>query len=370
MEFKINTKELDKVLSNLVSIIPSKSPLEITQHVLLNLKDNLLTIKATDLQVSYQKTIPVFSDGEISVAIPGKLFHDTISSLPDTDIKVTFQQNEKKFVINTDTGKYVISYVDSSEFPVFPEVEELSSFTMNSERLKYALSTTSFACGKDEQRLAMRGILLDLKKDKVVFVSTDGHRLVKLDFNDFQSNFEGQLIIPSKSAELLERVLNDEEVRVIVGDKLVKFEIDGGIFVTRLIDDNYPNYESVIPLENDIVMQISRNELLKVLKRANNFVQSQIKRVDFEITKDMLSVTAENDEMGTKMDEKMLCSYSNDPLKISFKLDLISDILEHIKEDELLFKFNSPTRPCLIEPANQKENENLLVILMPMRVNV
>lgn len=370
MELKINTTELDKALSNLLPVLPSRTPLEILQHFLITVKDNFLTIYASDSIVAYQKTLPVFADGEINVAVPGKLFHDTIASLPDTDLKIEFLQDEKKCVIHTDTGKYSLGYVVPFEFPKFPQIEEKHSFKINGERLKRALQSTEFACAKDEQRLAMQGILLDLKKDKLVFVSTDGHRLVKLTYEDFESEIEEQLILTAKSAEHLSKILDEKDVIVTIGDKLVKFEMDGGIFMSRLVDDTYPNYESVIPLDNENVMKINRTELLKTLRRASYYIHTKIKRIDMEISKDMLSLTAENPEVGTQMNEKILCEYKGDVMQIAFRHDFITEAMEHMDSDEVLFKFNTPTRPCLIEPAEQKENENLIILVMPMRVNI
>ncbi|MCR4416321.1 MAG: DNA polymerase III subunit beta [Ignavibacteria bacterium] len=370
MEFKINTKDLDKILSQLSLVLPSKTTVEITNHFLLTLKDNHLTIFATDFNVAYQKTLPVFSDGEIQVAVPGKIFNDTVSNLPDTDLKVTFNQDEKKCVIHTDTGKYIISYVDPMDFPKFPQFEGKLTFKISGERLKEAFNLTEFACGKDEQRAAMRGILMDLKKDKLVFVSTDGHRLVKLTYEDYQPEFEAQLIIPAKSAEQLTKILDEKEVLVTIGDRVVKFEFDGGLYFTRLIDDTYPNYETVIPLDNDNVMKVNRTELLKTLRRASYYIHSKIRRIDLEISNDMLSLTAENPELGTQMNEKILCEYKGEKMQISFKHDFIADALEHIYSDEVVFKFNSPIKPCIIEPSEQKGNENLLILVMPMRVNI
>ncbi|MCX8057038.1 MAG: DNA polymerase III subunit beta [Ignavibacteria bacterium] len=370
MEFKINTKELDKAVSQLFPIVPTKTPLEIQNHFLLIVKDNFLTIHATDGNVAYQKTMPVFTDGDISVALPAKLFHDTVVNLPDTDLKVEFLQDERKCVIHTDTGKYFIGYIVPFDFPKFPPVEVVHSFKINGEKLKSALQMTQFACAKEEQRPSMQGILMDLKKDKLVFVSTDGHRLVKLTYEDYTSEVEEQLIIPGKSAEHLSKILDEKDVTVTIGNKLLKFEFDGGIFMTRLVDDNYPNYESVIPLDNDNVMKIDRTEFLKSLRRASFYIHTKLKRIDLEISKDMLSLTAENPEIGSSMNEKLLCEYNSEPLKIAFRHDYITESLEHIDADEVYFKFNSPTRPCLIEPATQKENENLIILVMPMRVNL
>lgn len=370
MELKINSKELNKALSQVLPIVPTRTPLEILNHFLLTVKDNRLTIYATDINIAYQKSLSVFANGEISVAVPSKLLHDTVANLPDTDLKIEFLQDEKKCVIHTDTGKYSISYIPPFDFPNFPHVDEKHSLNINGEKLKYALHMTEFACAKEEQRRSMQGILMDLKKDKFVFVSTDGHRLVKLTFEDFASDIEEQIILPAKSAEILTKILDEKDVTITIGDKLVKFEFDGNIFLTRLVDDNYPNYESVIPLDNENVMKIQRAEFLQTLRRANYYIHSKIRRVDLEISKDMLSLTAENPELGTHMNEKILCEYNSEPLRVAFKHDLVYESLEHINAEEVLFKFNTPSRPCLIEPSVQKENENLLILVMPMRVNL
>ena len=370
MEFKINTKELDKVLTQLSSVLPAKTTMEIIQHFLVTLKDNLLTIYATDTNVAYQKTLPVFADGEIQVAIPGKLFHDTVSSLPDTDLKVAFNQDEKKCIIHTDTGKYTIAYVDPFDFPRLPKFDEKFTFKINGKRLKEAFTLTEFACSKDEQRLAMRGILIDLKKDKLIFVSTDGHRLVRLSFEDYKPEIQAQLIVPAKSAEQLTKILDEKDVLVTVGEKMMKFEFDGGIFLTRLIDDTYPNYESVIPLDNDNIMKIKRAELLQTLRRSSYYIHSKTRKIDLELSKDMLSLTAENPELGTQMNEKLLCEYNGSPMPVAFKHDFINDIMEHIHSDQIFFKFSTPIKPCIVEPVEQKENENLLILVMPMRVNI
>lgn len=370
MEFKINTTDLNKYLSQLSSVLPSKTPLEITQHFLLTVKDSLLTVYATDLNVAYQKTLPVFSDGEIAIAVPGRLFHDTISSLPDTDLKIVIEEAEKKCVIYTDTGKYTISYIDPFDFPKFAPFAGKLSFKINGEKLKQAFSLTEFACARDEQRMAMRGILMDLKQDKLIFVSTDGHRLVKLTLDGFETGIETQVIIPAKSAEQLVKILDEKDVEVTIDEKLVKFEFDSGLFITRIIEDKYPNYESVIPLENDNIMKVNRSEILKNLRRASYYIHSKVRRIDLEISKDILSLTAENPELGTQMNEKILCEFKGEQILVSFKHDFITEAVEHIFGDGVVFRFSSPTRPCIIEPVEQNENENLLILIMPMRVNV
>lgn len=369
MEFKVNTKDLEKILSQVIPIIPSRTPLFIMEHFLVTLRDNLLIVYATDTHIGYQTSIPVVSDGDFMAAIPARLFYDTVKSLPDTDIKVVFNENDKRMMIFTDTGKFSLGYVDPIEFPRLPQVVEKISFTIPGERLKYAFETTDFAYDRESQRLAMTGILLDIKTDKVVFVSTDSHRLVKLSLNDIAPKIESQLIIPGRSANILSKLLDQKEVRIVVGEKLVKFEIDSSEFTTRLIEDKYPNYDSVIPLENDNILKVNRDDLYRVLKRISLYTQSKSRQVRFTIEKEILSISATNEEIGSEANEKMLCEYSGESMTIAFKADFIFDILNNISSEEVIFKLDKPNRTCIVEPSTQKENENLLMLVMPMRLN-
>jgi len=369
MEFKVNTKEFERVLSQLIPIIPSRTPLVILEHFLLSIRDNLLIVYATDSNIAFQTSIPVISNGDFEATVPARLLHDTVKSLPDTDIKIVFQESDKRMVIHTDTGKFSLVYASHDEFPKLPKVEEKLSFNISGEKLKYALETTDFAYDRESQRLSLTGILMDIKTDKVVFVSTDGHRLVKLSFKNITTDFEAQIIIPGKSANILSKLLDEKEVRIIGSEKLVKFEIDSSEFITRIIEEKYPNYESVIPLENENVLKINREDLLKVLKRISLYTHSKTRQIKFTLDKDILSVFAENMEMGSEAIEKMLCEYSGEQMTVAFKVDFLIDILNNISTNEVYFKLDKPVRPCLVEPLTQNENENLLMLVMPMRIN-
>ncbi|MCX8011236.1 MAG: DNA polymerase III subunit beta [Ignavibacteria bacterium] len=369
MEFKINTKELEKQLNKVVSIVPSRSNMLILEHFLMTVRNNVLSMYSTDLHVSLQNSIPISASSDFSVAIPAKLLFDTIKTLEDTDIKIKID-SDHKVKVTTDTGIFVTSYLDAIDYPTIPELDALHSFAIDGKKLKYAFDTIGFAASKEEIRIAMTGVLLELKKEEIVFVSTDGHRLAKLSLLNYENPVERRIVIPSKSVSILTRLLEDQEVKISFSDTLIKFEFGNEIFVSKLIDDPYPNYESVIPLENDNILEISKDSLLKVLRRIALFTSTSTKQVRFGITKDILSLSAENIDFGSEALEKVLCEYNGTPMEIAFNSSYITEILSNIPHERVIFRLNNPTRACIVEPKEQNENENLIMLIMPMRINV
>ncbi|MBM4176071.1 MAG: DNA polymerase III subunit beta [Ignavibacteria bacterium] len=368
MEFKVNTQEFEKVLNQVVSIIPARSPMPILDHFLLSIKDNMLSVYATDMQIALQTSIPVTSAQETSIAVPAKLLHDTIKSLTDTDVKISTDKDQK-IKITTDTGVFKISYLESADFPHLPAFQEIYNFSISTDRLKRALDTTNSAISKEEARISMTGVLMELKSDELRFVATDAHRLVKLSYMDFQNTIEKKIIIPGRAVQVVSKMLSDSDVRVSFNDSQIRLEQGSIVFVSRLIEDQYPNYESVIPLENDNLLETSRDELTNVLRRISLFTSSQTKQVKFSISKDILSLSAENIDLGSEANEKILCDYQGAPMEIAFNSTYVSEAIRNINTERVIFKLNNPTRACILEPKTQVENENLLVLIMPMRLN-
>jgi DNA polymerase-3 subunit beta len=369
MEFKVNTQEFEKVLNQVVSIIPARSPMPILEHFLLSIKDNLLSVYATDMQIALQTSIPITSAQETSIAVPARLFHETIKLLTDTDVKVSTDKNQK-IKITTDTGVFKISYLDAADFPHLPIFQENYNFTISKDKLKKAFDTTVSAVSKEEARISMTGVLMELKADELRFVATDAHRLVKLSYLDIKNTVEKKLIIPRRTVEVVLRMLTDADVRVSFNDSQIRLEQGSIVLVSRLIEDQYPNYESVIPLENENILETSKEDLSSVLRRISLFASSQTKQVKFSITKDILSLSAENIDLGSEANEKILCEYQGAPMDIAFNSNYVGDVLKSIGTDKVVFKLNNPTRACILEPSVQEENENLLILIMPMRLNV
>lgn len=375
MEFKVNSKELEKLLGKIIPAVPTRTPMPILENFLFEVQDGLLTIYATDLEISLKSSLSIATEDNIKLVVPARLLNDIVRSLSDTTIHFKLALNNKIHLI-TETGKYVISYIDPDQFPEIPSVTEdknvkdLNEVVINGVELRQAFEKTSFAMSKEEMRPAMMGTLLEFTEDGLRFVTTDGHRLVNLIKKNIKANFNQQYVIPERAVSVLLKILDEKDVKVYLTKTYVSFKLNDIELITRLIAQKYPEYNSVIPLENEFMLKINSKEIHNSIKRMMLFSTSTTRRVKFSIGKDLVEISAEDLDLGASGEEKVVCEYSGDLLEIGFNSVYVNDVLNHmIDNDEIIFKLHSPTKAVIIEPVEKKENQNLMMLLMPVRLN-
>jgi DNA polymerase-3 subunit beta len=366
MEFKINSKILEKLLAKIIPAVPSRTPMPILENFLFEIKDGSLTVSATDLEIALRSSLNVAAEKNIKMVIPARLLYDIVRSLEDT--QVNFLVNDKgKIRITTDKGAYSLSYSPSEDFPEIASVSK--EVIINGNDLKKALEQTSFAMSKEDMRPAMTGTLIEFTKEGLRFVATDGHRLVKFINKSFTSDVQEQYIIPERAISVLLKQLSDADVKIYLSKTYASFIINDLEFISRLIGEKYPSYSSVIPLENENYLTVQRSELLSAIKRMMLFSTTNSKQVKFSITENSLEVSAEDVDHGSDAKENIQCEYKGDPMDIGFNTTYVNDILSHLVGDQVVFKLHSPTKASIIEPVKNEENEDIMMLLMPVRLN-
>ena len=375
MEFKVNSKELEKLLSKIIPAVPTRTPMPILENFLFEVKDGQLTIYATDLEISLKSSLNIVADENIKIVVPARLLNDVVRSLKDTTIHFKLMAN-KKINIVTDMGKYTISYLDADEFPEIPSVEtdknakDINEVLINGEELRSALEKCAFAMSKEEMRPAMMGTLFEFKEDGLRFVTTDGHRLVNMLNKNIKATFNQQYVVPERAVSVLLKILNEKDVKIHLTKTYVSFKLNDIELITRLISQKYPDFSSVIPLENEFFMKVNTKDIHESIKRMMLFSTSSTRRVKFLITTDSLEISAEDLDIGASGEEKVICEYKGDALEIGFNSAYVNDVLTHLSsEEEIIFKLHSPTKAVVIEPVQKKENQDLMMLLMPVRLN-
>ncbi|PID57959.1 MAG: DNA polymerase III subunit beta [Ignavibacteriae bacterium] len=376
MEFKVNSKDLEKLLSKIIPAVPTRTPMPILENFLFEIKESILTVYTTDLEISLKSSLSIVAEEDIKLLLPAKLLYDIVKSLKDKTIKFDIQPNGK-VVINTEHGKFNISYLNHEQFPEIPnfpnqdsEESEVNEISINGNELKFALDKTSFAMSKEEMRPAMMGTLLEFCEDGLRFVATDGHRLVNLLNKNIDVNFEEQYILPERAVSVLSKILSEKDVKIYFSKTHMSFKLNGFELISRLIKQKYPDYSSVIPLENEYVLDIETNELQSVIKRMMLFSTTNTRRVKFTISKDNLEISAEDLDMGASGTENISCKYSGEPFDIGFNSSYVNDVLSHLSsEKKIRFKLHSATKAVIIVPIEEKENYELMMLLMPVRLN-
>lgn len=368
MQFKVNSKELEKLLSKIIPAVPVRTPMPILENFLFDIEDGKLTVCATDLEISLRSSINVDADENIKMVIPARLLYDIIRSLEETQINFETETNAK-LKLTTDKGVYNIGFSSPEEFPEIPAVAEDKMIKIHAEDLKKAIDQTSFAMSKEDMRPAMTGTLFEFAEDGLRFVTTDGHRLVKYLNKKVDTNEEAQYIVPERAITVLSKLLMESEVKIYLSQTNMSFHIDDVEFISRLIGEKYPAYNSVIPLENEKLLKVKRSELHSTIKRMMLFSASNSKQVKFSINDNLLEVSAEDVDRGSNAIEKIECSYDGDPMEIGFNTSYVNDVISHVNDDEVIFKLHSPTKACIIEPSSIKDDEELMLLLMPVRLN-
>ncbi|MEW6196032.1 MAG: DNA polymerase III subunit beta [Bacteroidota bacterium] len=375
MEFKVNSKELEKLLGKIIPAVPTRTPMPILENFLFEVKDGQLTVYATDLEISLKSSLNVVTEENIKLVVPARLLNDIVRSLKETTIHFKLTTNKKLNLI-TDTGKYSLSYLDPEEYPEIPTItadknnKDINEVNIDGLELRQAFEKSAFAMSKEEMRPAMMGTLFEFTEEGLRFVTTDGHRLVNLLKKNIKANFNQQYVIPERAVSVLMKVLDEKEVKIHLTKTYVSFKLSDIELITRLIAQKYPDYSSVIPLENEYLMKVNTKEIHDSIKRMMLFSTSSTRRVKFSISKENLDISAEDLDIGASGEEKVACSYNGENLEIGFNSAYVNDILNHIAgEEDITFKLHSPTKAVIIEPVQKKENQDLLMLLMPVRLN-
>lgn len=374
MEFKVNSKELEKLLTKIIPAVPTRTPMPILENFLLEIKEGKLTIHATDLEISLKSSLNVVAEENFEAVVPAKLLYDVVRSLKETTIVFT-TGDKGKINLKTDNGKYTLSYIDPKEFPdipVFPANggEDVSQITLNGDDLRYAFEKTSFAMSKEEMRPAMMGTLFDFEENGLKVVATDGHRLSNLLNKKIKYDKVEQYIVPERAVSVLLKVLDSKDVKIFMSKTHMSFTLNDMELITRLIGQKYPDYQSVIPLENEFELKLKTKELHNAIKRMMLFSTSNTRRVKFSISNNNLEISAEDLDLGASGNENIECKYSGDSIEIGFNSAYVNDILNHLDdEEEIIFKLHSPTKAVVVVPDKKKENEELMMLLMPVRLN-
>lgn len=370
MKFSIASNELLKVLTKAAGVIPSKSILPILENYLLDLSKDNLKITATDLEVSLSTSLLVKGEENGKIAIPAKRVMETIRALPNLDVRFAVDVGNKKLSMKTQTGEYKLSGEGGEEYPTVPLPKGNETLVLEKEALTRLINQTSFAVSTDELRPAMMGVLFQIRKDGIRAVATDGHRLVKISNTTVRSTkLEKDIIVPAKALAIVSKSLEEESSAIAIDDSHVVFTFGDTVLISRLIGEKYPNYESVIPTDNDKQLIVNKNEMLSAVRRVALYASSTTHQVRFSLKKNTLVISAEDIDFGSEANETLACEYSSDPMEIGFNASYIIDILSHIDTEEAIMMLSSPTRAGLVKPGKQREGEDLLMLVMPVRLS-
>ncbi|MCB0521584.1 MAG: DNA polymerase III subunit beta [Lewinellaceae bacterium] len=370
MKFSVSSSELLKQLQVASGAISTSPVLPILDDFLFSIKKNQLTIAATDLETSITNKLEVMSDGDGTVAIPAKILLDTLKALPEQPITIAVEDETFGITITSAYGKYRLAGENGQDYPRIPESDKVDTVNVPASTLTKAINKTLFATSNDELRPAMTGVYVSLDFNKLTFVSTDAHKLVRYSFMNLSSEVATSFIIPKKALNLLKNALpQNGDVKMSFDKANAFFTFDDTHLVCRLIDARYPDYNAVIPVDNPNTLTIRRTDLQSSLKRIAIYANKTTNQVILDISPDSLTVSAQDLDFSNEAAEQLSCTYEGNPVTIGFNAKFLIEMLGVLESDEVKMELSTPSRAGILLPGEGEDGEEILMLVMPVMLS-
>lgn len=371
MRFIVNSTALLRQLQKLNGVISSSNTLPILDNFLFNIKDNQMSIVASDLETTMMSSISVEADEDGRITIAARILIDTLKTFSNQPLTFIVDTTTFGIEMSSELGHYRLAGQNADEFPKIPELSSSSSIVLSGDILSNAINKTLFASGNDELRPVMSGVFCELSGEKITFVATDAHKLVRHSRTDVKSDKTASFILPKKPLTILKNNIDeDAEVKLEFNDTNALFSFENTIIICRLVDGKYPNYEAVIPKENPNKLTIETAELLSSIKRVSIYANKTTHQIRLKIAGSELQITSEDLDFANKAEERLPCQYEGEDMEIGFNSKFVIDMLNNIGAEQISIEMSASNRAGIILPLDGFEDgENTLMLVMPVMLN-
>ena len=370
MRFNVSSTSLSNRLQAISRVQSSKNALPILDCILFELADGQLKMTASDSETTMVTTVEVTeAEGEGKFAIGAKQLISSVKEISEQPITFNVDQNSFAIEITYQNGKYNLIGQNGYEFPVPNGVNEGSrSLSIDAQVMLNGISRSLFAAADDELRPQMNGVYFDMTQESITFVASDGHKLVRNRVFSAHVDEPSAFILPKKPALLLKTVLPKAEGDAVVrfDDRNAEIQLTDYVISCRLIEGRYPNYNSVIPTDNPFRVTADRMAFISALRRVSVFASQSSALIKIHVEQGTLTVSAQDLDFSTSAEEHIMCEYDGTAMSIGFNGPFLIDVLNSITSNDIVLELADPSRAGVITPAEQEENEDLIMLLMPM----
>jgi DNA polymerase-3 subunit beta len=367
MKLTIARERLHEGLSAVAATVPTKTTLPVLANVLLEATDDGVRLSGTDLDIAVSTVIPAEIDAAGAVTLPAKKLVEIVRELPNAAIRLT-GTGEQRVHLECGRSKFKLLGIPKEEFPNFPPVSFDESWAVTSSDLQKLINHVSFAASTEESRPILNGVLWELQKGQMRMVATNGHRLAKMDLAVSGSGASAELIVPPKALDQVRRLFGpSDEIAIARSDNHLGFRSGSTVVFTRLIEGPYPNYEQVIPRENDKACTVEKDAMAAALRRVGVVASDQTHRVRLAFSGGALKFSVSTPDLGEAQDE-IAVTYDGDALEIGFNANYLLEILKNMPTDEVRLTFKAPERAATIEPVGWDDPAAYMCLVMPLRL--
>lgn len=380
MNFIVSSGILLNELQLVGGIISTNVVVPILENFLFELDGDKLTIVGSDMETVIKTTIEVQTqevegEGNLTrICVPSKMFLEYLKNLPEQPLHLIVSPTDFSIEITSSLGKYKIGGENGMEYPKEAEPTGVTSFKLSPKTLSDAVNKTLFAVSNDSLRPAMTGVYFEMNEtDGLIFVSTDGHRLVKYARNDIKAPSEGGIIVPKKPLQHLKGILgteDEENVTISFNNTHLFIETEEMKLSSRLIEGRFPPYRAVIPEDNPYALLVDKNELISSLRRITIFASKSTQQVVFDIVGNTLNISAQDIDFSFEGNETLPCQFDGPDMKIGFNGKFLLEMLNNFNGEEIKIELSTPNKAGIFMPSEPIENVDLLMLLMPLMVGL
>ena len=368
MKFSINKNILQSTLQEHSKVIPIRTTLPILSCAVLTIKEKNLTIKTSDLEQTIVSKTEIEKGTPGDVALPLNKLLEIVSALPDEE--VCFSMNEDLLVeINNTRGTYKITGRDHADFPETPKVNKKETITLLGEEVLDIIGKTGYAVSRDDLKPALCGVYLNFNEKNLTAVATDGHKLVKYAQEIKQkAKTTTSLILPIKFLNILKDNINKKNnIEIDMGENHILTKQNNLVIISRIIKENFPDFNSVIPGDNKINIKLDAQPFINCIKRVSIFSNRTTKQIVLSFSEKGVVVSAQDVETSTSAKEHTECEFEGEEITTSYNAKYLVELLQHLGDQKIEMFLGSPLTAAVFKPT--KNQQKLTALLMPMRTN-
>ncbi|MBD5277882.1 MAG: DNA polymerase III subunit beta [Bacteroides sp.] len=372
MRFNVHGKTLQQQISAVSKVINAKNALSILDNFLLEVKEDALYVTGSDQETVMTAKMDITNqDNDGKIAINAKRLMEVVKEVSNFPLTFVIDEANGNVDLQFPGGHFQFMGVDAAEYPQNFDTDDLSvEMIIPAEVVQKGLDYTLFAISTETIRPMMTGVYWDFHENDITFVGSDTHKLVRYVNSSFHPNRTTSFILPGKPSGILRSLIGKEtdNVKIRKDDKSAIFSFGDFRLGCRFVKGNYPNYNRVIPTDNPNELTVDRQVLLSAMRRVSLFASKASSLVKMTMNGDSTVLQAQDLDYSTKADERITCSYEGNPLSIGFNSVYMVEVLNNLPGDTIIVKLSDPGRPGLFMPFEQKENEDIVMLQMPMQV--
>jgi DNA polymerase-3 subunit beta len=385
MKLTVNRSELWQGISTVLDVVPSKPALPVLSNILLVAEENILSISATDLDLSIRTQVPASVEKTGTITVPARTFAEIVKEWPEAELSIEVEDERLKLSgrlgdEESGEGAYSLSGMAADDFPSMPTSLEGVSISfgesedMSAHILLDMINKTSFAVSRDDTRPVLNGVLWRLDVEGMQMVATDGSRLASyrraLDLkSQIKADEEAAVIVPPQALTQMSKLLGGHEgsVDITLGETQLLLNTGSTYLLSRLIEGPYVDYGQVVPKENDKCLRVTNETLLPAVRRVSILSSSYTRQVRLKLDGKSIELSAASPEIGGEAREVISSSFDGEDMEIGYNAQFLMEILRKMDGPEVRFELNNDVTAALLKPGEDREGEDYFCLLMPLR---